>query len=366
MSDVQQVAQVGARGVTLWHFAGIVGALTGVHVVWGLLRGSLVLSPNGVLLGPMLLGAGAWLALGSAQALRAGRALEGALPLALLVALSGFLASGWLARRMIFPGDPTPLPRAGPVRPGVEVVEYDTDDGLTLRGLLVRAHGGPASPGGEAGATPPAPDRPQEAPSARPTLLYFHGNGEAAVANLDTAGLFAAQGLDVVVAEYRGYGGCPGSPSEEGLLRDARAAVALACARTGARPEDLVLFGRSLGSGVAAALAAEGVGRAVVLLSPYTSILDLAADLVPRPLARLALRDTFRSRERLLAATQPVVVLHGTRDPVIPFAHGEALAAALGQRATLVRLEGAGHNDVFAREAARIVEVTLKVAAPGR
>ncbi|MCO5171300.1 MAG: alpha/beta hydrolase [Planctomycetes bacterium] len=312
-------------GSGVGRFLALVAAFTGLQVLWGLARGALSL--QGLLLGPTLLAAIAWLLLASGQALRAGRWTEGAAPLVALGLVVGVLGSGRLARPMIFPGDPTALPAPGPAGPGAEVVAYTSDDGVALRGLLVRGRG--------------------EGPRA--TVVYFHGNAESAARNRDVAEGLAARGLDVFVAEYRGYGGCPGAPSEAGLLRDARAAVAAACERTGAAPGDVVLFGRSLGTGVASALAAEGTGRAVVLLSPYTSILDLAADLVPRPLALLAVRDTFDSRARLLRATQPVTVLHGTRDQVIPFAHGEALAAALGPRARLVPLTGYDHNDVFAR-----------------
>lgn len=255
-----------------------------------------------------------------------------------VVLLLGYVGSGALARSMLFPGCRIEL--RGRPAPDATIVEYTTDDGVALRGLLVRALG----------------DGP------RPVVLYFHGNGESAAVNDDVARLFTRRGVDVFVAEYRGYGGCPGSPTEDGLLRDGRAAVREASARTGVPSKDLVLFGRSLGSGVAAAMAAEGHGRAVVLLSPYTSILDVAALLVPRPVAVFAVRDTFDSRTRLGGATQPVVVLHGTSDRVIPFALGEALAGSLGERGRLVRLEGSGHNDVFGRDAARIVDETLALA----
>lgn len=331
------------RGVTLGSFFGLLAALTALHVGAGLARGSLVRSLSGVLLGPALLAALAWLTLGCVQTFRAGRQVEGAAPLVVLALLLGVIGSGWIGRRMIFPGSAAPLPRDP--GPGAEVVEYTTDDGVALRGALVRAQAAPVVSG-----TPT-------------TLVYFHGNAEAAAHNLGLARALAERGVDVFVAEYRGYAGCPGSPSEAGLLRDGRAAVKAACARTGAAPSDVVLFGRSLGTGVAAALAAEGVGRAVVLLSPYTSILDVAADLVPRPLAALALRDTFDSRSRLSRAAQPVVVIHGARDRVIPFAHGAALAEALGPRATFLRLEGCDHDDVFDREGPRILDAVVAAAS---
>lgn len=240
------------------------------------------------------------------------------------------LLSGCLSRPMIFPGCDVALDDVGAVASDgdvrARVVGYTTDDGLTLKGALVT---GPRS-------------------GPRPAAIYFHGNAESAAQNVDVALELARRGVDCLVAEYRGYGGCPGSPSEEGLLRDARAALACLERETGVAAKDVVLVGRSLGTGVAAAMAAEGRGRALVLISPYTSILDLAAALVSWPVARLAVVDTFLSLERLLTCAQPVVVLHGTHDEVIPFAHGQEIAAKLGaERCRLVAVQRRGHNDLL-------------------
>lgn len=279
-----------------------------------------------------LAGAGAWLALAAGVSAWRRRARPLVAPAALLAGLLGFVASGVPARVFIFPG--CDLPLEGPA------VEYASDDGVPLRGLLL----------------------PGVGPAPRPALVFLHGNGDSAATVADVGSLFAAAGFDTFVAEFRGYGGCPGDPSEAGWRRDARAAVRVASERTGVAPADLVLVGQSLGTGVAAALAAEGVGRTVVLLSPYTSILELAGQRAPAPLAWLAVRDVFDSRARLLAARQPVLVLHGTSDTVIGFEHGAALVEALGARARLVRLEGCDH-DVFTRQSRRIVEETLAVSS---
>lgn len=328
------------RPLTIRHFLGLLAALTGLNALLGLVRGTLVASINGLLLAPVVIAAALWFTAACALNLRAGRWVEGGLPLVLVVLLTGTLASGSFARRMIFPGSNVRLPATGPVDAAATVVEYTTDDGVALRGLFVRA----------------------DAPAPRPALVYFHGNAESAANNEGFARALATRGVDVLLAEYRGYAGCAGAPSEDGLLRDARAAVREVSARTGVAPGDLVLFGRSLGTGVASAMAAEGVGRAVVLLSPYTAILDIASDMVPRPLALLAVRDPFDSRARLVGATQQVTIFHGTRDTVIPFRHGEALAAALGARARFVRLDGCEHNDVFDLAGGRILAETLAAA----
>lgn len=323
------------------HLLGLLGATTAAYVLWDLARGG-GLSLLGLTLGPPYVASALWLLGRGAQEARAGARARGALLLVALVALTALMASGAVTRGVIFPGAPTPLPPTGPLAlEGVrgEVVAYRADDGVALRGAHVRP------PGERAGAA-----------------VYFHGNAEAAAHNVDLARALAERGVAVLVAEYRGYGGCEGSPSEAGLLADGRAAVRALCEREGVQPGEVVLVGRSLGTGVAAALAAEGLGRGVVLVSPYTAVVDLAAEQAPLPLALLAVRDTFRSRERLLRATQPVVILHGTRDGVIPFAHGEALAAALGARARLLRIEGAGHGDVLVRARQALVDETLRLA----
>lgn len=261
--------------------------------------------------------------------------------------LAALLLSGCLSRPMIFPGCDAALPPAGAPLPAVRggtssVVTYVTQDGLELRGAFVRGPGDAASP------------------DSRCVAVHFHGNAESAAQNLDLAHELAERGVDVFLAEYRGYGGQPGSPSEAGLLEDARAAVATAARLAGVSEARVLLIGRSLGTGVVAAMLAEGRGRAGVLISPYTSILDLAAAMVSRPIAWVAVADTFRSLERLRTAPQPLVIYHGTHDTVIPYAHGQALAEALGPRARLVPVERRNHNDVlfplepFLAEVARI------------
>jgi fermentation-respiration switch protein FrsA (DUF1100 family) len=252
--------------------------------------------------------------------------------------LAAVLLSGCLSRPMIFPGCDVAFPAAGAPLPAVRggassVVTYVTSDGLELRGAFVR---GADVAGADSRST-----------ADRAIAVHFHGNAESAAQNLDLAHALADAGVDVFLAEYRGYGGQPGSPSETGLLDDARAAIAAAARVGGVSEARLILVGRSLGTGVVAAMLAEGRGRAGVLISPYTSILDLAAAMVSRPIAWLAVVDTFRSLERLRTAPQPVVIYHGTQDTVIPFAHGQALAEALGPRARLVPVPRRDHNDVL-------------------
>lgn len=249
-----------------------------------------------------------------------------------------------LSRRMIFPGSPTALPAAETdLGRGARVLEYASEDGVTLRGVLARAEGsGP-----------------------RPALVYFHGNAESAADNLDLAQAFAGAGCDVLVAEYRGYGTCEGSPSEDGLFLDARAALR-AASRAFERPErELWLIGRSLGTGVAARLTGEGLGAGLVLISPYTSIYEMACLVAPRPLVWMAVQDRFETLEYLEHYAGPLLVLHGTADEVIPYAMGQTVAGRFPQ-ARLVSLPGVGHNDVFQRSGPQVLEEIVRLTRTAR
>ena len=184
----------------------------------------------------------------------------------------------------------------------------------------------------------------------RPTLVVFHGNAGFQWPKLTA---FAARGWGIVMPAYRGFAGNPGTPSEAGLFADAEAALSYAAAQ-GIAPADTVLYGESLGSGVAARMAAGGDGwRALVLDAPYTSVADRAAEMYPWVPVHALIRhpfDTLALAERL---TLPVLVLHGTVDRVIPVAHGRALVAALPD-ARGVWIEGGTHFLPAERVAAEV------------
>ncbi|MHB8797226.1 MAG: alpha/beta hydrolase [Thermoanaerobaculia bacterium] len=244
-----------------------------------------------------------------------------------------------LVRSMIFPAAqaPFPEPRAGE---GWSVVRFETPDGLRLAGAFF---------------PPPTPDAP--------VLLYFHGNAEAAAHNLPLAGELNARGLGVFLAEYRGYGGLRGSPSEEGLYADGEAAMA-ELGRLGVPPSRVVLVGRSLGSGVAVELATRNRVAAVVLVSAYTSLVDMGR-IVAGPLAPLVVRDRFDSLGKLGRVAAPLVLLHGALDDVVPVAMGKRLAAARPD-ARWVEVAGTSHNEFPGLAALLAREVDAALArAPG-
>jgi len=245
-----------------------------------------------------------------------------------------------LVRSMIFPASQAPFPEPGRGE-GWAVVRYETADGVHLAGAYL---------------PPPSPERP--------VVLYFHGNAEAAAHNLPIAESLRARGLGVFLAEYRGYGGLPGSPSEEGLYADGEAALA-GLERLGVPPSRVVLVGRSLGSGVAVELGTRHRVAAVVLVSAYTSIVDMGRT-VAGPLASLIVRDRFDSRSKVARVASPVVLLHGTRDDVVPVEMGRRLAAAR-PGARWVEVPEATHNDFpgLAELLAREIEDILATVPAG-
>jgi uncharacterized protein len=238
-------------------------------------------------------------------------------------AFGGFVALMYVAQRslMYFP-ERLRVEPASAGMPATQEVVLDTADGEKI----VAWH------------LPPRGDRP--------VVLYFHGNAGSLRYRVERFLAFAADGLGMVAPTYRGYGGSTGSPTETGLIADAAAAYAFAVERYPA--ERIVLWGESLGSGVAVALAATNkVGR-IVLEAPFTSAADVAARaywfLPVRPL----MKDPFRSDLRIGKVTAPLLIMHGERDRVVPFVLGQRLFALANEPKRFVRLAEAGHNDIDA------------------
>ena len=159
-----------------------------------------------------------------------------------------------------------------------------------------------------------------------------------------------------------GYGGSSGRPTERGLIEDAFAAYAFAAARYGAAR--IALWGESIGSGVAVALAAEKPVARVVLESPFTSVADIAARIYWFLPVRRLIKDPFRSDLRIGKVTAPVLVLHGERDSVVPIALGERLYALIESPKRFVRFPDGGHNDLGAHGAVDAAKEFLAASSP--
>ena len=182
---------------------------------------------------------------------------------------------------------------------------------------------------------------------ARPghaVVLYFPGNGDFLAGLVGRFRDITADGTGLVALSYRGYAGSSGQPSEQGLLRDAAAAYAFTAARYSA--ERIVVWGFSLGSGVAVALAAEQPVGKLILEAPYTSIADVAGSVFRFAPVRWLMRDPFHSDQRIARVTAPLLIMHGARDPTIPISFGERLFALAHEPKQFVRFPEGGHNDL--------------------
>ena len=175
-------------------------------------------------------------------------------------------------------------------------------------------------------------------------LLYFHGNGGSLWNRRERARLLTGEGRGLLLVSYRGYSGSTGEPSEEGLRLDAEAAYRFLGSY---EPGRIVLYGESLGTGVAVRLASEHPVGGLVLDAPYTSTADVAGGLFPYLPVSFLMRDQFRSIDRIASLSVPVLMLHGEKDGVIPIALSELLFAAANEPKRFVRLPGVDHVSVL-------------------
>ena len=242
-----------------------------------------------------------------------------------------------VARRFLFPTQDV-RPIASP--PGFVEHRLVARDGIVVRALELRAATGAL------------------------VVVHFHNNREVAEHTAGIAHELAARGLGVVLVEYRGYGASASteaSPSEEGLYADAEAALDLLAAR-GVAPERIVLWGTSLGTGVAAEMARRGRGGRLVLVTPYTSIPDLVTEVVPFLPASLLVADHFDTLAKAPSIGVPTIVVHGDADEIVPFRMGERVAAAI-PGARFLRIAGGHHGDLLQRARASIVDAIAGASA---
>lgn len=234
---------------------------------------------------------------------------------------------------MYFP-DPSVSTPAASGLPEMRTVTLTTTDGLSLLAWYRRAGEG------------------------MPTLVYFHGNA----GNIGSRGFkvrpYLGAGFGLLLAPYRGYSGNPGKPTEEGLYADGRAALAFLKIQ-GVAPRLMVLYGESLGSGVAVQMAFElardSPAGAVVLEAPFTSTADIAAHHYPLVPARWLVKDRFESVAKIAAVNAPLLIFHGMRDQTVPTAFGRRLFEAAAEPKEGRWLEAADHNDLYNHGAAGMV-----------
>lgn len=177
-------------------------------------------------------------------------------------------------------------------------------------------------------------------------LHFSHGNAGNISHRLDSLRIFHGLGLSVLMYDYRGYGQSSGSPTEPGLYLDAEAAWRWLVDQAGVAPDQIALFGRSLGGAVAAELAARKTPAALILESTFTSVPDIAADIYWWLPVRLLARLEFDARSALKRSDQPTLIIHSPDDEIVPFSHGQALLEAAPQPRGLIELRGS-HNTGF-------------------
>jgi len=238
-----------------------------------------------------------------------------------IVGYAGVLALMYFAQRalMYFPD----VARTPPVAAGLSQAEemlLETSDGEKVIAWHVPPRGG------------------------KPVVLYFHGNGGALALRAGRFRKLVAEGIGVLALSYRGFGGSTGRPTEAGLIRDAEAVYQFAAAHYPATR--LALWGESLGSAVAVALASTHPVAAVILEAPFTSAAEVGAGHYPFLPVRLLIKDPFYSDRRILDVRVPVLVLHGVRDTVVPIALGEKLFALIPGPKQFIRFPDAGHNNL--------------------
>jgi uncharacterized protein len=182
-------------------------------------------------------------------------------------------------------------------------------------------------------------------PSHAPVIIYFHGNGGDIGYPGERLRRFAEPGFGALMVEYRGYAGNPGAATETGLLADARAALAFLDAQH-VSADRRVLYGESLGCGVAVLTAATHPVGALILESPYTSIADVAQHHSPWVPVHWLLHDTFDAKAAIGRIKAPMLFLHAEHDAVIPVRFGRALYAVAPEPKEAWSTKEGDHNDV--------------------
>ncbi len=263
----------------------------------------------------------------------------GAVVLAALV-----VAALWaFQRQLVYLPDRQAVPPAARVLPGASDVVLETEDGLELGAWWL--------PAAQAGA---------------PAVLVASGNGGSRELRAPLARALAEQGLSVLLFDYRGYGGNPGSPTEQGLARDVRAARRFLLEVAGVPADRLLYFGESLGAAVVTELATEHPPAGLVLRSPFEDLASVGSVHYPLLPVRALLRDRYPVAEHIAHVDAPTTVLYGTADSIVPPEQSRAVAAAAAELHRLVPVRGADHNDVVLLAGDDVVQAVVELADAGR
>jgi len=261
--------------------------------------------------------------------------------LAAVVALVAAVAVLWtFQRRLIFLPDTAPVAPASSLLAGAVDATLTTADGLALRALYVAA---PSSP-------------------CRASVLIAPGNAGNRADRLPLVRGLRDAGFGVLLLDYRGYGGNPGSPTEDGLALDAAAARAFLTGPAGLSARELIYLGESLGGAVVTRLAVDAPPAGLLLRSPFTELADVAQRQFPFLPVRLLLRDRFPVASMVGAVDAPVTVVYGSADTLVPPELSRAVAGTGPGSAVQVVVDGAGHNDPALTHGAVLISATVELA----
>jgi hypothetical protein len=183
-------------------------------------------------------------------------------------------------------------------------------------------------------------------PASEQVLLWFHGNAENIGYGLEHLMFYSRLAVNVLAVDYRGYGKSEGSPDETGVYRDADAAYDYLVRERHIQPKNIIVFGHSLGGAVAIDLASRHECGGLIVQSSFTSAKDMARRMFRVPLFEYIPRSQFNSLAKIRRVRAPILIVHGTRDEVVPFSMGQRLFAMAPEPKFFFPVGEAGHNDV--------------------
>jgi hypothetical protein len=195
-----------------------------------------------------------------------------------------------------------------------------------------------------------------------PTVLVANGNGGHRGLRAPLARALSAAGLGVLLFDYRGYGGNPGSPSEQGLALDVRAARSYLLDQAGVPQARLLYYGESLGCAVVTELAVEHPPAGLVLRSPFVDLAAVGSEHYPFLPVRLLLRDRYPVAEQVARVRAPTTVVYGSGDTIVPPAQSRQVAEAAAELHRLVEVPGADHNDPVLLDGDPVVHAVVELA----
>jgi fermentation-respiration switch protein FrsA (DUF1100 family) len=197
----------------------------------------------------------------------------------------------------------------------------------------------------------------------KPVIIYFHGNASHYGNRYSKILPYIEQGYGALLTGYRGYGGNPGSPSEQGFYKDARAYFKFLESKN-IPLSKTVIYGESIGSGAATQMATEYKAAGLILEAPFSAVADVARKAYFFLPLNLLLKDQFRNIDKISHVKMPLLIIHGNNDSTIPVALSRRLFEAAQEPKQFVLIEGAGHNDLYSHGASAAVLEFLTKTAP--